>query len=200
MNDCPKVEFRDRLPELVHERLSAEERAVVMAHVEACADCRAELQLLVEMRGVLAVGPKVDVRRIVQALPVPNQRQALSSIGGRRFGGWQLAAAAAVLLVGSTSLATYYARHSAGPSAVGDSVRIVAVNPSVGPRDSMSPDVHTPAVAATSEQELAVGGGLSDLTSSDLTHLLSEIERLEPLPQTELDVGTVSTEAPGDSP
>jgi hypothetical protein len=200
MNDCPKVEFRDRLPELVHERLSAEERAVVMIHVEECADCRAELQLLVEMRAVLAVGPKVDVDRIVQSLPLPNQRQGLNLVRGRRPGSWQLAAAAAVLLVGSVSLATYYARRPTQSPTTADSPSIVAAKAPSPSHDSALNNVETVAVAPTSEKELAVGGGLSDLTPTDLTHLLSEIEHLEALPQTEPDVGTVSTEAPGDAP
>jgi hypothetical protein len=200
MNDCPKVEFRDRLPDLVHERLRAEDRAVVMAHVEECVDCRAEFQLLVEMRAVLRVGPKMNVDRIVQSLPLPNQRRGLGLIGGGRFAAWQFAAAAAVLLVGSASLATYYTRQDTRSPAIADSPSVVAANPSVPSRDSVSVSAETVPSVPTSEQELAVGGGLSDLTANDLSHLLSEIERLEPLPQTEPDVGTVSTDAPGDSP
>ncbi|PYP60840.1 MAG: hypothetical protein DMD26_18920, partial [Gemmatimonadetes bacterium] len=56
MTDCPNAEMRDRLPDLLHERLDASARAVVMAHVADCDDCRAELVVLREARVVLASG------------------------------------------------------------------------------------------------------------------------------------------------
>ena len=34
MTDCPNAEMRDRLPDLLHERLETSVRAAVMAHVE----------------------------------------------------------------------------------------------------------------------------------------------------------------------
>ena len=46
MNDCQNAEMRDQLPDLLHERLAATERAVVMAHLDGCVDCRDELALL----------------------------------------------------------------------------------------------------------------------------------------------------------
>lgn len=194
MNDCPRVEFRDRLPELVHERLDVVERAAVLAHVEGCDDCRAELELLRGMRAVLAVAPRVDVGRIVQALPAPSPR--LTKKPKRRLREWQLVAAGVVLFVGGVSLATY------------ERTRVRTDSLNVASRDlraestrtatGKAPDSGAPVIVAT-ENELAIGGGLSDLTATELSNLLSDIEQLEPLPQTEPDVGTVSTEAPGDS-
>ena len=46
MRDCPNVEVRDLLPELLHERLGESDRERVLAHVESCVDCADELSLL----------------------------------------------------------------------------------------------------------------------------------------------------------
>ena len=36
MNDCPNAEIRDRLPDLLHDRLDPSARAAVTAHVATC--------------------------------------------------------------------------------------------------------------------------------------------------------------------
>ena len=53
MSDCPNAEIRDLLPDLLHDRLDAPTRARVLAHVDGCADCRSELELLRSLRGSL---------------------------------------------------------------------------------------------------------------------------------------------------
>ena len=198
MTDCPNIEFRDRLPELVHERLEEHERVLVLAHVAACDDCRAELELLRSMRVVLVSAPRVDVNRIVASLPAPGSVAARHSSSRWRLNDWRLAAAAVIVLVAGASMVTYR-QHvpSNGPA----SVR--TVGPSVAttsPADSVQAGLDTSreAVPEIGDRELAVGGGLSDLSTVELTRILSDIDHLEPLPQTEPDPGTVSTEAPGD--
>src|SRR5687768_18590158 len=71
MTDCTNVLVRERLPELLHERLDAVARAEVQAHLGACAECAAELTLLREARRSMQRVPVVDVARIVAALPGP---------------------------------------------------------------------------------------------------------------------------------
>lgn len=94
MRDCPNGEMRDRLPELMHNRLSGEALSVVRSHVAECADCRAELALLEQLRAA-AVAPRIDASRIVARLPryrgVPAWRRVVTSA--------RLSAAAAVLLL-----------------------------------------------------------------------------------------------------
>jgi len=196
MNDCPRVEFRDLLPEFVHERLEVHERALVLAHVEGCADCRAELELLRSVRVVLAMTPRVDVVRIVASLPAP-QTAAMSRTPARwHLNAWRLAAAAVIVLVGGASLATY-SRHGTSTSAVPSTSSTAPVSGIASAAVGM--DTTRQTVSEVGERELAVGGGLGDLSTGELTRLLSDIDHLEPLPQAEPDLGAASTEAPGDS-
>src|SRR5262245_6555376 len=104
MNDCVNAEMRDRLPELLHDRLPANVRAELVAHVAACADCREELELLRALRSVLGgPAPRVDVASIVSALPrAPSQLRPRSR---RTWADWRIAAAITVLAVGGSSVA-----------------------------------------------------------------------------------------------
>ena len=76
MNDCRNIEIREVLPELVHGTLPEIERARVQQHLASCDDCSAELAIIRAVRGG-AVGPSVDVARIVAAIP-PYRRRGTS--------------------------------------------------------------------------------------------------------------------------
>jgi hypothetical protein len=120
MNDCPNAVIRDQLPDLLHERLDPSARAAVLAHVETCADCRAELDVLRGVHGMLvAQTPRVDVRSIVAALPKPAvvgrpvvERQvpeskvvALQPTARRRvWSDWRVAAAVVLFVAGGSSM------------------------------------------------------------------------------------------------
>jgi hypothetical protein len=98
--DCDNVTMRDRLPDLLHDRLAASARADVQAHVNGCAECRAELELL---RSVMAgaTAPRVDTSRISAQLR-PYRRP---SVWASAAHSWPLRAAAGiVLLVGAASV------------------------------------------------------------------------------------------------
>ena len=69
MNDCVMTEVRDALPDLAHGRLSELDTATMSAHVESCADCRAELALLREVRDSAPLAPAMDAARIASVLP-----------------------------------------------------------------------------------------------------------------------------------
>lgn len=153
MRDCSNGEVRDRLPELMHHRLTGETLASVRAHVDGCADCQAELELLRQIRGASAA-PRVDAARIVSALPryraVPAWRRAMGSAQVMAL------AAAVVLLVGG------YAVIERGPAEVPDSVAVQA-----------------PAAAAATTQELAIGDSFQDLSDTDLAAVIEEVGTLE---------------------
>ena len=94
MSDCPDSEMRDLLPELLHDRLPADQRARVEAHVATCAPCRAEKEIIAGMRAAI-VTPRIDSARVAAAVSPyrsPPRRIAQSSA-------WRIAAAV-VLLVG----------------------------------------------------------------------------------------------------
>jgi hypothetical protein len=94
MSDCPNVTMREMLPELMHNRLAADARAQVEAHVASCAECRAELELLRRVRGA-APSPRIDAARIVANISGYRRQSVL----GRAVRSWPMRAAAAVILV-----------------------------------------------------------------------------------------------------
>ena len=103
MRDCPNAEMRDQLPEFVSGRLGASARAAVEAHLAGCADCSAEVDLLRSLSTALvaaqsARAPRMDVERIVAALPAP--RRARSA--WYRTTRWR-AAAGLLLMAGASS-------------------------------------------------------------------------------------------------
>ena len=153
MRDCSNGEMRDRLPELMHNRLEGEALAVVRAHVDGCADCQAELELLKRIRGA-AIAPRVDAARIVASLPkyraVPAWRRAIGSAQLRAL------AAAVVLLVGG------YA---------------VVQNDQPVERDTAR-TAQTQSSTVTG-QELAIGDSFTDLSDTDLAAVIEKLGTLE---------------------
>ncbi|MES2180420.1 MAG: zf-HC2 domain-containing protein [Gemmatimonadota bacterium] len=218
MNDCPNGDVRDLLPDLLHERLDDETRAAVEAHLVTCADCRAELALLGDLRATLGRTPAVDLAAIVAAVP------AYRAPVRRSWVGWRTAAAITVIVAGSSSLALLQRE----PAAV-DSLRVVASAPqsAVAPQTGAAPVVvpepaspvpqpkasrHPVSVAASEAtvptrtpadapqkvgRELAMGGGaLNDLSDRELTSLLKDIENLDALPSADVEHVYVSPMGP----
>src|SRR5689334_8858442 len=107
MNDCTNAEIRDQLPDLLHERLDDGARAVVMAHVADCIDCRDELRLLGDVRAAIeARAPRVDVAYVIGALPKPPRGEATRIASRRRvWTDWRVAAAVTLLVAGGSSVA-----------------------------------------------------------------------------------------------
>lgn len=68
MGDCPRVDIRDALPDLVHDQLEPAVRARVEQHLLQCAECAAEVELLRALRSKLFVRPQVDVDRVAAAV------------------------------------------------------------------------------------------------------------------------------------
>ena len=113
MNDCMNADVRDALPDLMHGRLSDLNKVTMGAHVETCADCRAELRLLEEIRTSAPLAPRIDVPKIVAALPVPiptaaDQLVASAPARASRPSSmlWKMIVVAALLVTGSLTFAT----------------------------------------------------------------------------------------------
>jgi hypothetical protein len=154
MTDCPNAEIRDRLPDLVHDSLTGDDRRRVDQHVAECADCSAELALLRRTRAALARhAPRVDTTRIAASVPAwraaaPRRNHATA---------WRVAATIGMIAVGTTSYLL------------------------IGPERERGVDsLLTNGTAVSSEAPaLSFGGRLSTLADEDLDQLLAELDDLD---------------------
>lgn len=203
MTECMNAEVRDALPDLLHSRLGDLDRATMKAHVESCADCRAELALMERVRACAPLAPPIDVARIVSMLPapVPSAEQQLAHAAPIRQPSrmpllWKLAAAAALIVGGTLTFS-----RTRAPVA-GTSVATVASAPSAArevPVPSVTPDpapaqvaIANPVVSATvktvvasSTTGLSLTGGVQDLTDAQLEALVNNVDSVEGLPAAE---------------
>src|SRR5512141_2849396 len=107
------AEIRDALHDLINGRLSEIDKATMTAHVESCADCREELRLLQEIKASAPMAPRIDVSRIVAALPAPMPAtidhlvdRAPARARPRTARLWTMLVAASVLVTGTLTFAT----------------------------------------------------------------------------------------------
>ena len=207
MIDCPNAEIRDRLPDLVHERLDSATRALVLAHVGSCEACREELVLLRTLRDGMSRGPSLDVNAIARAViarTVEGQRAASAaptsvrpSRSRLRWTDWRVAAAVTMLVVGGASVATVRLIDRGHIEA--DTGLPVAVPPRGDAVDSgadVRRSTRTPE-AVPAAAELSMGGGVADLSESDLRDLLADIEALDAVPEPEPEPVAVRVSLPG---
>jgi len=190
MNDCMNAEIRDQLPDLVHDRLSAAARTTVLAHVEACADCRDELELLRDPKTLFARGiPRVDVAYVVGALPkAPAPRSAARLEPARRkrvWSDWRIAAAAALVIAGGGSYAVMNARTM--PNVVDTTITVS--QPAATPTIALNADSDIAAVASADDDVPAPIGSmdtrLGDLSEDQLNVLLNDMDNLRAVPASE---------------
>jgi hypothetical protein len=184
MRDCANAKMRDLLPDLLHDRLPADARAEVRAHVDACDSCRVELELLVLVRAAI-ITPRVDSSRIAASIPPYRVR----SFWRRTVESPQLRAAAAiVLIVGGGTLFALVARRPQAPdvppTVIGPSV--VDVSPSTAATTGTTTGVSPTGRVVSGE--LAVGETFQDLTESELRALLDDLANLQAVTPAEDDV------------
>ncbi|HXD47626.1 MAG TPA: zf-HC2 domain-containing protein [Gemmatimonadaceae bacterium] len=177
MNDCANAGVRDQLPELLHDRLDAQTRAAILAHVNGCVDCRAELELLRDVRGMLAVqAPRVDVNWVAAALPKPPRQRAAqsgtTSLGAARrhrvWSDWRVAAAVTLLIAGGSSVALL--DHGRGIDRLpDDTVQLPPVTPPAGSSalPSASASSAPSSLAAAPVARTSTGATSSQLASAD---------------------------------
>lgn len=201
MNDCPDGEMRDLLPGYVHGTLSVAERTAVAAHLGACEDCSAEVELIAAAARSFAA-PGVDVDRILRALPAaPRGMRATGTRRSFAVGLGRVAAAIGVIAIGAFSVVALRGRFgsqasgtvASAPASAGGSVpTLVAAAPdhraSRVAAESAARASTSHAVArapAASRVAISFGGGLSDLTDDQLDTLLGELDAIEALPSAE---------------
>jgi hypothetical protein len=220
MNDCPNAEIRDQLPDLLHDRLDVSMRAAVMAHIDECADCRSELELLRGVHGMLtAQTPRVDINYVVSALP-KRAPQALRVVPRRRvWSDWRIAAAVTVLAIGSGSFAVL--RQSGTTSSVTAPPLVSHANPTpadstngiatrsidtvVRVADNAGGSETSPAAAKSADEQTAAAGlattaHLADLNERQLQALLDQIDQLQAVPITDPEPVTIRVGSQSSSP
>lgn len=206
MTDCPNAEMRDRLPDLLHERLDRATRTVVVAHVESCADCRAELALIREAHVALVAGVRpVDVTAVSRVVvertrapqASPSRRPARRSAWGSLLD-WRVAASIAVLLVGGGSVLLIRGGHvDHQPEAI---LRAPTTEVShVGLSTKVPERIRQESTTATTSArpELSAGGEVSDLSETDLRALLHDLNGMDAVPATEPEPVVVRVSLPG---
>jgi len=182
MRDCANTAVREQLPDLLNDRLTPAVRAEIHTHLNSCADCRAELAILEQVRAS-GVAPRVDTARIAAALPPY-----------RKASPWRFViqspalriAAAIVLLAGGSWLIIDRSRDATDPTPVSPVV-VTPVPGTVGEtaRVAESPrPVPTPRPAT----ELAVGEMFDDLTDAELQALLDALGGLEAVTSEETEI------------
>jgi anti-sigma factor RsiW len=165
MRDCQDERIKDLLPEYVAGRLNAADATLVTAHVEACPSCAAELAVVRAARAAFPA-PRVDVARIVQALPKPVIPLAPRvEKRSRRFTSWRIAATIATIAVSGVSIAVLQDMLRDKPPAV----RKVVVKTTETPEAS----------------GLSVGGNLNDLSEKEMQMLLDNLDELDAVPSAE---------------
>ncbi len=177
MSECGSTEIRDLLPEYLHQRLRAPERATIDAHLTECEECRLELATLTAVSEAMRQRvPVLDTAAIVRALPSPQRRRAARP--------WilQLAAALSFISIGGVSLVMARAFYERGGAVViQDSTR------SDSTVDPVAPGTTPVLTVAPGRQGLTVGGGVADLGAEELELLLGALESLEAVPSAEPD-------------
>ena len=175
MIECFSPEVRDHLPDLVHGRLGEVDTATMLAHIEACDACAAEVELLRAVRREAAVAPAIDVARVVAALPAPMVAPSIEAPARttRRSAQWKVLATAAVVAI----IAALGTQLNDGRARIG--VPSVALNPATA-------EANSPAVAAGEEAaSLAFVASVDDLTDDQLEQLLGELDDIETIPSAE---------------
>lgn len=186
MRDCDNGEIRDRLPELLHDRLNPAARAEVQRHVDACADCRAELDLL---RRVVAAtrAPAVDLARITAAIPTYRQRHGTSVSRT-----WLLRAAAVIAVIaGGWGILRIALDRTASSGRVSTPPVAVTPPPAGSPPPALprsAPSESAGIIAKRPVTELAIGESFHDLSDRELQTLVDELGSLDAMTPAETEV------------
>ena len=216
MNDCVMTEVRDALPDLAHGRLSELDTATMNAHVESCADCRAELALLREVRDAAPLAPSMDAARIASLLPPYGGAAVVRHlpVEPAQQSAWRYSllavSAAAVFVIGGLTFSSMKNQTGRDASSIAASTTPLSVAaPSEGSTNSPATEgvvAATPATTTTNERaramaageqqvaSLSLVGGTQDLSESELETLLAELDGMDSIPAAEPQSVTLSVE------
>jgi len=184
MSDCPNVEMREMLPELLHGRLDVAQTARLREHIAVCAECAAELELLERVRRAYSAAPAVDTAAIVRRLPTRHTR------GKQSLGLLRLAAAVVFVIAGAFVLRTVVGGTRGGSDTAGQlAQQPVDTAPAVvtDTSSARAPQASSSRVLAMSLSEA------DDLEAEELETLLGALDRIDAAPVAEPDtlIGSV---------
>jgi len=202
VNDCIKAEVRDALPDFINHRLSELDAATMREHIESCADCKAELEIIRQACAAALLAPKMNVDRIVAALPSYSSAGSPYSVrsGSRKV--WALAAAATIVAIAGWGISTRSVTSDA------PAVAAVASAPAT-PVETASPAIAPNTVAAAPSQNvdestdevevasLSLLGSTQDLTDEDLETLVAALDGIDGVPSAEPNSVTTIVEGMG---
>lgn len=190
MTDCANGEVRDLLPDLLHERLTPAERQRVQAHVDGCAECRAELALLRGLRAAMHRVPAIDTGAVAATIP------AYRAPARRSWASWRAAAAVALIAVGGASVALVQrgsGAHSDSTSTAAPTT-VAAADPVATPGAAGTAGETRRVAAAPSHRELALASAaIGELDERELSTLVKDIEQFDAVPSAEVENGTAAT-------
>jgi anti-sigma factor RsiW len=178
MRELTKGEVQDRLPDLLHERLSAEDATSMERALAADPELAAEFALLRSVRDAMESHPAVDVSRILAALPSTPARAAaepVDELALRRAARLPLvsprfarAAALLVMIGGGTLVSVYRSSGFTGPNV-------------------LTPVTSESSAVAAGPMQLGLGAYTDDLTVDQLRALEADIRSLDGIPSAELE-------------
>ena len=193
MTECENADIRDLLPDLAADLLSPVEFARVRMHVDACADCSAELALLRTARAIRPLVGSIDVARIVSQLPKPpaatepdTSVRSLDAHRAARRGSpalmsrsvWRVAATLGVVIAGGWSV---YLVQSGGLPQVAGSRADTAQLAYAVEGASLASDTLAAALAnATTDVNSGVAvsfGDVGDYTDEELQRVLDRLDK-----------------------
>ena len=214
MTECLNAEMRDALPDYLNGTLDVARTAEVRAHVAACDECAAELELLRVVAASAPSAPPMDVARIANAIPTPTKHGFMIHRGGdgaaradaptvvpitsRARPIWsrpsmRIAAGLAIVTAGGLSLLV--GRDVLRPESQVGQPKPVAVAtkpaaPSVSVPETPTKASSTPAaqprqVATAAPAGLSLTGDLQELSDEHIATLLNEMDRMDGLPSAE---------------
>jgi Putative zinc-finger len=192
MNNCTELDLQEMLPDLLHRKLEAQDRARVEAHLAECAPCTEELRVLRSVASATIFAPAIDVDKIVRQIPPYGGVAPVAQAPARsRLVSWLVAASMLVVLAGGGSLLMQQraapARVASAGAAADRGVAPTAAAPinAVGANPT---NLKTPTTVAVSEQPthaLALAAGVDGLSDSDLRQLMNDMDGFDALPAPE---------------
>ena len=184
MNSCMEIETREMLPDLLHGKLDASERARVEKHVAGCEECREELEVLRTVKAAAIFAPTIDVNRVVGHIaPYARITPEVEAPARSRVVSWLVAASFLVVIAGGGSLLVVQQRDSAAPYATISSQRGNVVPRPVTVSPGGGNDVAT--VEQPVVHTLALGTGVETLSDNDLRQLMTDMDSFNVLPASE---------------